>query len=107
MTDRECKYWALRKWYWIRDNCHKNEGFVDNENYVAKAIPQLLEFHAQCSYCEEHRIIRKNKCRECPIFKIDRSCLFTSSTHGEWAIHRNKKSAQKMIDLIMKIDVTK
>lgn len=104
---KRAKEFAEKKWQYIVDNKGSDEGLEDE-------LPLLATFNSNCSYCELYieRNIKKvkgdcfEKCMGCPIFKIGGkiSCHEGESVFSIWNRHPTVKKAQKMLDIIKKIE---
>ena len=85
------KYWARKRWTWIRDNW--DDTIPDGENYkkLYKAIPELKKFDSGCSYCNLF------SCHTCPLKDSGYVCF---KEYYEWTKNKIAENAQLMIDKI-------
>ena len=102
------KEFAEKKWQYIIDNKGSDKGLKDE-------LPLLAQFNSECSYCELYveRNIKKvtdktnyhKLCENCPVFKIGGySCHDDKSVYATWNRHSTVKKAQRMLDIIKKIE---
>ncbi len=69
---------------------------------------KILSLKNRCGYCEKYLDRNINKhitsykefCIRCPLVKIDKSCLYSTSLYQKWLKNPTSKNADKVLDAI-------
>ncbi len=93
---------AYDKWKWIAENW--NQGIYSEDNYyrLNKAVPQILQYRARCSFCEE---FAGTFCIHCPLYKkYGGTCTLKINPYKQWFLsHYKKIHAEELRDAIFEL----
>jgi len=104
--ERGLKYWALRKWRFIKQNYVFPERRLEFFKELENKIPELKPLMANCSYCHEYAD-EDNHCPECPLTVNGKCCSDDSHPYRKWFKEGTDKTAQAMINLIKNVKVSR
>jgi len=88
---------SLIKWDYARETgCHYN----DVQYWIDKTYPNISHYRDHCGLCEysEERMdfpFREERCKVCPLVKVDESCFNRNSTYHSWVNSDNIKDRKK------------
>lgn len=106
LTKKKAKELSLIKWKWLAETGSSLNGFL-REHELREQFDKLW---ANCPLCEIYgdRILDEIHCKKCILYKKENCCFDDDSLYHQYQDKKcvkNKKIAQKIVDIIESWDI--